>query len=301
MRYEHLLDIIKAYEAGGNVTEMSRMLSGEDINTPEIIEVAYDLQAGTYSDFALQNSEYIADVTCEMAEIIQKYCGSDSLDMLDAGTGEMTRLGGVLEHLSEDTTVAAFDISWSRIRKGKAFLAGHFSNSVCARIEPFVADMFHIPLADNSVDVVMTSHSLEPNGGREAGLVGELLRVARQKVIMIEPSYEHNSPEGRKRMDHHGYVKDLPTHIEQAGGQMDALFPLRNSYNKENPSYVHVVTPDGAEQKVKGRAWVCPVTKRPLLDKQGFYWCPESKLVYPVIDGIPLLRQELAILASALG
>jgi ubiquinone/menaquinone biosynthesis C-methylase UbiE len=30
-----------------------------------------------------------------------------------------------------------------------------------------VADLFHIPFADNSVDVVYTSHSLEPNGGRE--------------------------------------------------------------------------------------------------------------------------------------
>ncbi|MDX8400720.1 MAG: class I SAM-dependent methyltransferase, partial [Gallionellaceae bacterium] len=134
-----------------------------------------------------------------------------------------------LSKLPVGASVAAIDISWSRIKKGREFLESYFDERVRAGVVSFVGDMFHIPFADKSVDVVVTSHSLEPNGGMEEQILAELFRVARDKVIMIGPSFEHNLPEGRRRMDEHGYVKNLPEHIETLGGELEALFPPKNS------------------------------------------------------------------------
>ena len=73
----------------------------------------------------------------------------------------------------------------------------------------FVADMALLPLADSSVDVVFTSHALEPNHGREEQLLKELLRVARRHLLLFEPSWENADQAVRDRMVQHGYVRDL--------------------------------------------------------------------------------------------
>ena len=48
MKYCNLNPAIEAYAQGRNVTAVLRELSGEQNNTKEIIEIAYDLQGGSY-------------------------------------------------------------------------------------------------------------------------------------------------------------------------------------------------------------------------------------------------------------
>ena len=66
---------------------------------------------------------------------------------------------------------------------------------------PFVADIKSIPLASNSIDVITSCHALEPNGKSLNLLLKELFRVAKNKLILFEPSYELNSKEGKRRKD----------------------------------------------------------------------------------------------------
>jgi ubiquinone/menaquinone biosynthesis C-methylase UbiE len=40
-------------------------------------------------------------------------------------------------------------------------------------------NIFSLPFLHNSIDIVYTSHSIEPNGGKENLLLKELYRVAR--------------------------------------------------------------------------------------------------------------------------
>ena len=47
-KYSQLKLAIEAYVKGENVTELLRNVTGSDYNDSEIIEIAYDLQAGTY-------------------------------------------------------------------------------------------------------------------------------------------------------------------------------------------------------------------------------------------------------------
>ena len=69
--------------------------------------------------------------------------------------------------------------------------------------------MFNLPLLDNSIDIVYTSHSMEPNGGHEEELLAELYRVTNNYLILLEPAYEFASEEARARMRKHGYVTNL--------------------------------------------------------------------------------------------
>jgi ubiquinone/menaquinone biosynthesis C-methylase UbiE len=98
----------------------------------------------------------------QLAEILSPFVTEHS-SILEAGCGEATTLAGILQQLSSGGGCKlGFDISWSRCAEGLDWLS---ENGVSARL--FVADLFDIPLEDQTVDVVYTSHSVEPNGGRE--------------------------------------------------------------------------------------------------------------------------------------
>ena len=77
----------------------------------------------------------------------------------------------------------------------------------------FCGDLLHIPLCSNSIDVVITSHAIEPNGGKETKILKELLRVCKKHLILFEPSYENNSIEGKK--------KNGPTGVYQGASRRD--------------------------------------------------------------------------------
>lgn len=47
--------IRQQFDLGSNVTDLLKAQLGVEQNSSEIIEIAYDLQAGEYIDFALKN------------------------------------------------------------------------------------------------------------------------------------------------------------------------------------------------------------------------------------------------------
>lgn len=88
------IDFVRAktvYDRGGNVTEHLREQLGNDYNTPEIIEMAYDLQAGTYIAETRKNREFVKSYTAEIASILNSQL-HDGDELLDVGCGEMTNL-----------------------------------------------------------------------------------------------------------------------------------------------------------------------------------------------------------------
>jgi uncharacterized protein YbaR (Trm112 family) len=193
------------------------------------------------------------------------------------------------------------DISWSRIRRGRDFLAETMRPEIAGKLHDFVADLFHLPLRDKSMDVIFTSHALEPNGGREREALQELFRVARKRVVLFEPSYENNSAAGRTRMESLGYIRELPQRIKELGARLEAVSAVTAVANPLNPTHAYVVTPPvSAAATARDREWACPATGLPMLRTAGCFWSEGSGLAYPIIQGIPVLRPESAVLATAL-
>jgi uncharacterized protein YbaR (Trm112 family) len=167
----------------------------------------------------------------------------------------------------------------------------------------FVADLFDIPLDNESVDIVYTSHSIEPNGGREVDAIRELIRVARCAVVLVEPIYELAHSEAQSRMRSHGYVRGLKRTIEDLGASVTDYRLLNHVSNPLNPSGVIVIDKSERkhDQKAAKRAdptWRCPLTHRPLRDMGDVFVAEQTGLAYPVMRGIPLLRREHGIIAS---
>jgi SAM-dependent methyltransferase len=151
-----------AYAAGENVMARAREITGTPANAVLATLIAYDLQTGTYNALARRNAAMNARWCGQMAGLLAPWLGG-TRSVLEAGSGEATTLAGMLAHLPAPPAHAlGFDLSWSRCAEGRAWLEERGVNA-----DLFVADLFHIPLADESVDVVYTSHTLEPNGGRE--------------------------------------------------------------------------------------------------------------------------------------
>jgi SAM-dependent methyltransferase len=295
----------KGFAEGRNVTSLLREQMGSETNTSEIIETAYDLQAGTYIQHVEDNKLHATLYAREVAGILDAHLAS-AKSLLDVGTGEMTTLSLIIPHLTAiPRRLLAFDISWSRIYKGLAYAERNIGGSF-PRLTPFVADISRIPLPDKSVSVTTSNHALEPNGGRLAELLAELFRVTRETLLLFEPCYEKSSAEGMKRMDSLGYIKGLETAVGQLGGSVVATIPMRVVDNPLNPTFCFVVRPpatdgfSGPEESESPDMFSVPGTNHPLVKFDNFYVSKSTGLCFPILKTIPIFKSTAAILATAL-
>ena len=292
-----------AYERDENVMAFARERTGSQVNSAVSVLIAYDLQAGSYVAAARARPEYNDAWSQQLSNILDPWM-SERSSILEVGCGEATTLAGVVRHLSiKPAKALGFDISWSRISQGEAWLE---EQQVTARL--YVADLFEIPLEDESVDVVYTSHSIEPNGGREEEAIRELLRIARRAVVLVEPIYELANDAAQRRMAQHGFVRGLKDIATRTGAKIAEYRLLKLTDNPLNPSGVIVLEKASAtasHPRITGQnteiSWRCPLTHTPLVECKDLFLSPQAGLVYPVLRGVPMLRRQHAIVASGIG
>lgn len=295
-----IIEMRKVYFSGGNAMEYARTFFKNESSYNEKVAtlIAYDLQAGNYVNYAKKNPEQRKNWGLQIAEILNKELYENS-SLLEIGVGEATTLSSITKYLPENIDVSGFDISWSRIRVAKDWLK---SQNIDAKL--FVGDLFNIPLADDSIDVVYSSHSLEPNGGYEKEAITEALRVCRKSLILIEPIYELASEDAKKRMKHHGYVRDLKKVAQSLGAKVVEYRLLEHTANSLNPSGVIRIHKNGYEPSLYQDSdkfeydWSCPLTQTPLTEQSLVFNSKDCGIIYPIIDNIPLLKPENAIIAS---
>jgi ubiquinone/menaquinone biosynthesis C-methylase UbiE len=295
-----LSEIRRLYRDGVNIIDHLKAKLGEKYNTDQLVETSYDMQAGSYVAYVQRHSEFEAAYQGELAQILRPLI-SPGDSIIDVGTGEMTTLAPVAAACYDNVSKAyAVDISLSRLIVGRDYLRDKLTPGLRERIFPVASTLFRLPFADSSLDVVWTSHALEPNGGREYDAIAELARVTRKYLVLFEPSYERNSPQGKERMDRLGYVKNLEATIRTiADLELMSVTRMGRAADDPNPTYAHLISKrsPGAPRDPQLR---CPLTYGTLEPRDGYLYCRQSLLAYPVIDGIPVLRTDKGICASAL-
>lgn len=279
------------YREGKNLIEE---LTRAGVPRGEAVEISYDFQAGTYVEFNRQNPDYVDRYTTEIANI---FAGLGPVgSMMEVGTGEATTLMPVLARSSHvPAQVFGFDLSWSRVRTAVAYAQEFSMPRPCL----FVGDLFHIPMADDSIDLVFTYHCLEPNGGREEEALAELYRVCARYLVLFEPSYELATAEGRERMERLGYVKDLGGAAARLGLRASVPRLAENIDRPQNPTQIIVIEKQAGAVGVP--RFVCPITHSPLQLHGGHYRDENGLFVYPVIDGVPCLTPKHRIVATRFG
>lgn len=290
--YSEIKKIKELFDSGANVMEHFRNKSNSRSNSIEAIKISYDLQAGTYIDAYKNNRDFNALYTGALANLIGKLGNPHSV--LEAGVGEATTLANVIEKMENKPGFACgFDISWSRINYAKAFARSKNVDDQWF----FTGDLFHIPLKDNCVDIVYTSHSIEPNGGREKEALQELYRIASRYLVLLEPAYELASEEAKARMEHHGYVRGLKSTAEDLGFKVAEYRLFDHIINPLNPTGLIVIEKNAAAKPVQPQ-FACPITGG-IMERSGdCFYAAESLMAYPIIGGVPCLLAENGILAS---
>lgn len=288
------LPALKAhYAKGGNLMQYLRELDNRTHNTVDDILISYDFQAGSYVQAYWQHQALKDQYTAALVNVLDTLGPLNSL--LEAGVGEATTLANVLRQLAHRPQHAlGFDISWSRLHYASAFVK-------TLEVEPvrlFTGDLFRIPLANNAVDVVYTSHSVEPNGGREVEALRELYRVARRYVVLFEPTYELASDEARLRMEKHGYVTNLLATAQQLGYTVNAHQIIEPALNPLNPTGLLLIEKNASADLSGPVPLACPITGAPLTETADSFFAEDSLLAYPKIQGIPCLLAQNAILAT---
>jgi hypothetical protein len=277
--------ILSLFSEGKNVTSALKS-SGIPIDF-DVIELLYDLQAGSYTQNAVDNPEALksfVDEICELSDSILSQSGS----ILDCGTGEGNTLVPILRNYAHLNTICAIDSSWSRLSWAKSNL---FESSV-NNFSLAVADIKKIPLLDNSVDLIISIHAIEPNGGGEQFILSEMARVTKKYLILVEPDYLHGSTEQKERMRSLNYIGDLREFFYKAGLNLLSSTQLRNNPNPLNQASIFLLekfeTPKW--QPMGGRlSWVDPIFKtQGKIMGNGIRF--NSGLWHPILDDIPFLR-----------
>lgn len=306
LNFFDILEAKRAYKEGKNITELLRSQKNLDINTSEIIETAYDLQAGSYIQQILNNPVQSAAYTTELASILDNHLTETDL-LLDIGTGELTTISHLIRRIKrKPKKVFAFDISWSRIYKGKTY-SKEVMGVDYKLLKPFVADISEIPLLDKSINITTSSHALEPNGGNLRELLTELFRITIDKLVVFEPCYEIASEEGKQRMDKLGYIKNIDAVVQELGGVLIEKIIIKNASNILNPTVCFIITPPPSSKKLsynnfttEDSIFSVPGTNIPIAKIEDYLFSNQVGLCYPVLKNIPILKSNSAILASAL-
>ena len=291
----HPKELAEAYARGENITALLKGLSETDFNTEEMIETAYDLQSGSYIRNLDDPERYQHKLNYGRSIAEEILSLTQPISILEAGVGEGTTFSFVLTSLNNPSLEAhGFDISWSRIASCRHWLQKNGHTQVFLS----VASLLNLPYLDNSFDVVYTSHTIEPNGGNEKGILRELYRVTSRYLVLLEPGYELASDEAQRRMEQHGYCRGLVDSAESLGMRVlkHELFP--HTANPLNPTAITVIVKDSTAHPAMPQL-ACPRFGSPLIENSDSLFSAESLRAYPKIKGIPCLRSQDGMIASA--
>ena len=137
---------------------------------------------------------------------------------------------------------------------------------------------------------------MEPNGGHEEELLAELYRVTNNYLILLEPAYEFASEEARARMRKHGYVTNLYETAKRLGCKVLLCELYGFIENPLNPTEI-ILIEKNADQSVEN-PFCDPLTRTPLTLKGNVYFSEDSLLSYPIVNGVPCLMKDYAIVTT---
>ncbi len=287
----HPSELKTAFESGQNITAILKQRSGAAQNTSTDIEIAYDLQAGSYTQAMQSDSMFAHKREYGLAIANEILAWTEPASILETGVGEGTAMSFVLDGIGNPQIEAyGFDLSWSRIAWCRNWLRDHWSGGSHLS----VASLTKLPYADSCFDVVYSSHTIEPNGGNERTILQELFRITSRYLVLIEPGYELASAEAQQRMDRLGYCRGLVETATQLG--MDVLKHefLGSSVNPLNPSAVTVIEKNPTAPAQTPRL-VCPNHRDELIDFGESLFSPGSLCTTPGFWGSPACDRKMPL------
>lgn len=257
------------------------------LDKTKIINFAYDLQTGSYIKDWKRKKQTYRLFSKEIINSINENFGKLS-SLIDCGCGELTN-SNLLKKGIKNIKIYGLDFSFNRILAGVKYfnLKKKDLNFVCATLQD-------IPFKDNSFEISVTMHAIEPNNGDEEKIIKELIRVSSRGVVLIEPDYKSADIKQKKRMKKYGYVQNLERVLLKNSIKFKKI-PMKNYLSSKNKSSIYIIHLN--KKLNKTAIMVDPITKKPFgIVNANYMYSKTSNLIYPVIEGIPILKKEFALL-----
>lgn len=291
----------------------------QTLKLEEDVLQSYDRMAGVYNS---ENKRLYGDDTVILCKIDKEYTYlkikeayqqqmdytikhifqphiKDGMRILEVGAGETTTIHNIIDGIAPTKAHwSGLELSWSRIAEGKRWAKEH---DTLGQFDTLVAaSALNIPYEDNAFDIVFTNGCIEQIRYNTEQAVSEILRVARNKVILYEPTYELGDKYQRKYLKGAQYCRGLPKILEKLGANVTYYELAPHSLNPFCCYSITVIEKTADETPLPSPQYCCPKCKNLLKTKADGLYCDtfQCSSIYPVIWGVPCLRIEDAVFAS---
>ena len=208
---------------------------------------------------------------------------------LEVGAGEFTLIYDLLKKIKNKkfNIMAALDIAFKRLDKGNKFLKKRKIN-----LDYLVkGDAANLPFADNSFDLIYTSHCLEQVPHLFDEIIKECVRVTKKYVVLIEPSYEFGSDITKDHIYKKGYPKISNKSFKQDNYKIILRkgLPIKSLINGTE---IIILKKKEKKKESLSNIYVCPSCKNYLKKDKNKLLCQKERIFYTIKSNIALLEKN---------
>lgn len=268
-------------------------LKKKKVEKSDAVKMSYDVQSGSYIKFfnSLSNKKK-KQVYYPLINILKNEF-KNIKTVLDFGCGELTTSHYIFKSYKKNILkYFASDISLNRLLLGVQNLKKKISHEDYKKFKVFCNSSYNLPFKNNSIDIVITIHSLEANNKSKEKIIDELLRVSRLGLVLMEPHYEISSKKQKLRMKKFDYIRGIKNILNKKKGELK-IIKKSNHLNSLNISSFFVFKKGKLKNEID--KFVEPVTLGNLKKIDNFLYSEKSLRLYPVFKDIIIFSDDSQI------
>tara|TARA_B100001741_G_C16453361_1_gene551486 strand:- start:142 stop:1044 length:903 start_codon:yes stop_codon:yes gene_type:complete len=274
-----------AKEAFNNDLNVVKTLINEGATKSEGIELAYEMQAGEYTK---NFDELNLRRNHEIHKIINKYISDDNInDIAVFGIGEAKNwIGYDLKNIN----IHGIELSYSRLKYAKKNLD---KISQINNFKLIKGDASQKIFNDNSFDITITLHSLEPNGNEQGSkILKNVIDSSNKYILLFEPDFDSAHDEMKKRMTKHDYIRNINSEL-QSNNQIQIIdkFLLNIKESSNNLTTCWVIKKKSYNSKNKP-SFICPFDHDQLVEYDDCFYNKNNGLAFPKVDDFNFINRD---------
>ena len=278
---------VEVYKNGENIIQA---LLNAGASKSDSIEIAYELQAGTYTSAFNENDSFKLR-NQSLHRIIKQYC-----NLTEVSSVGVFGVGEAVNWIGFDGSIDNFygiELSYSRLKfadNNLSMIKGISSRTLIK------GDASEVIFNKNSFDLVITLHSIEPNGDSQGSkILHNVINSSSKYVLIFEPDYLTAPEPMKKRMKDNGYTCNISEELEKIKS-----IRVVNKFNldiqmKENNLTTCWMIEKLDKKKNEEVKMICPFTNDVLIDYSDMKYSSSSGLAYPIMDNFIFLNKDDAI------
>ena len=266
-------------------------LKKKKFSDKQSIKMSYNVQSGTYIKFFKSLSKNKINKIYQPIIDTIKNDFKSTKTILDFGCGELTTSLFIFNKIKKNIiNYFANDISLNRLILGQNYAKNRLNKKEFKKLKIFCNSDANLPFKDNSIDLIITIHSLEPNNKDKELFINELFRISKKGLILMEPHYEISNDKQKKRMLKFNYIRGIKKLFDKKDCELK-IIKKDHHINKQNVSSLFVIKKKKI-RKNNSTKYIEPKTYSYLNNINSFLYSPKSLRFYPVYNDISIFSDE---------